>query len=190
MIDVNYKLIIILFLTVVFLIGAPMVAAKSSYLTSFNQNYNTTGTKLDSCNTCHVAGESLNPYGRASSENGRNFAAIETLDLDNDGFTNAEEINALTFPGNPDDYPQTTPAMPDATTPNITQEQTVTEVPISNITLEKPTTEVPANNTAHEKPTASVPVSNITETPKSPGFESMFAFVGFFIIVGLHRKYA
>jgi hypothetical protein len=174
-INMNYKLTLVLFLAVVVLIGAPMAAAKSSYLTSFNQNYNTGGTKLDSCNTCHVSGESLNPYGIAYSGSGRDFASIETLDSDNDGFTNLEEIKALTFPGNPNDYPQTTSVTPTGTTTNVTQQQQTTEVPISNVTAEKPTTEVP--------------ISNTSEAPKSPGFEAILAVVGFLTIVALKKKY-
>jgi hypothetical protein len=209
----------VLFLAVVVLIGAPMVSAKSNYLSSFNQHYNTSGTNLDSCKACHTSsgGGSLNPYGRAYSSNGRNFASIETLDSDNDGFTNIEEINALTFPGDANDHPQTTSATPTTTT-NVTQqqqtttisddddneledemeddevsdddikEQMTTAVPVSNVSQEKPTSQVPVNDTTQEKPVTEVPTSNTTETPKSPGFEAIFAVVGFLIIVGMRRK--
>ncbi|WP_370574195.1 hypothetical protein [Methanomethylovorans sp.] len=206
MIDVNYKLTMVLFLALVVLIGAPTVSAKSSYLSSLNQHYNTSGTNLDSCKTCHTSsGGSLNPYGRAYSSNGRNFASIENLDSDNDGFTNIEEINALTFPGNPTDYPQTVSQTPTATTPNVTQQQQTTEVSddeddieeeqetteISDDDIkEQQVTEVPISNVTSEKTTTEVPVNNTTETPKSPGFEAIFAIVGFLIIVGLHRKHA
>lgn len=189
-IDVNYKLTMVLFLAVIVLIGAPMVSAKSNYLSSFNQHYNTSGTNLDSCKTCHTSsgGGALNPYGRAYSGNGRNFASIETLDSDSDGFTNIEEIDDLTFPGNPSDYPHPISQTPTATTSNVTQEQTTTAVPISNVTPKKPITEVPVNDTIPEKPIAEVPVNNTTETPKSPGFEAILAVVGFLAIVGLNRK--
>jgi hypothetical protein len=204
-IDVNYKLTMILFLAVAILIGTPMVSAKSNYLSSFNQHYNTSGTNLDSCKTCHTSsgGGALDPYGRAYSGNGRNFASIETLDSDSDGFTNIEEINALTFPGNPNDYPQTTPATPTATTPNVTQEQQTTEISdddeddieeqetieVSDDDVkEQLTTGVPISNVTQEKPTTEVPVNNTSEAPKSPGFEAILAVVGFLIIVGLQRK--
>lgn len=191
-IDVNYKLTIVLFLAVVVLIGAPMVSAKSNYLSSFNQHYNTSGTKLDTCNICHgsSSGGSFNLYSMAYSGSGRNFASIEALDSDKDGFTNIEEIKALTFPGNANDYPQTTLVTPAATTSNVTQEQqTTAEVHVSNGTPEKTTTEGLVNNTTQEKPTVQIPVNNTTETPRSPGFEVIFAVVGFLIIVGLQRKY-
>lgn len=169
----SYKLTIVLLLLVVVLIGAPMAAARPTYFAAFKDNYNTGGTKIDTCNTCHTSGggSPRNPYGIAYSENGKDFTAIETLDSDNDGFSNIEEIIALTFPGNSSDYPETTPAI----TTNATQQQQITEDPISNVTQEKPTTEVPVNNT--------------TEAPKSPGFEAILAVVGFLTIVYLTKKY-
>jgi type II secretory pathway pseudopilin PulG len=188
----NYKLTLALFLVSIVLIGLPMAAARPTYFAAFKEKYNTSGTKLDSCNTCHTSGggSPRNPYGLAFSDSGHDFSSIEALDSDSDGFTNIEEINALTFPGNPTDYPQTTPATPTATIPNVTHEQPTTEAPLSNGTPEKPVTQFPVNNTTQEKPTAEVPVSNTTATPKSPGFEAIFAVVGFLIIVGLHRKHA
>ena len=141
----KYKLIIVLLVAVVALIGAPMASAKPSFLTSFNQHYDTAGTRLDSCATCHN-GEARNPYGRAYSGSGRNFAAIENLDSDGDGFTNLAEINALNFPGKPDDHPQITSEILPETTVNVTE-------PSVNVTPEQSTTEVPINNTTPEQPT-------------------------------------
>jgi hypothetical protein len=93
------------------------------------------GTKLDSCNLCHTGGtnaqgvtlgscqwchssygydghgnidDTLNSYGLAYKENGRNIdavGAIEDLDSDDDGFTNGEEIAATRYPGDPNDDP-------------------------------------------------------------------------------------
>lgn len=202
-IDVNYKFTMVLFLAVVVLIGAPIVSAKSNYLSSFNQHYNTSGTKLDTCNTCHgsSSGGSFNPYGMAYSGSGRNFASIEDLDSDKDGFTNIEEIKALTFPGNANDYPQNASQAPNATTLNVTQQQQTTAISDDEIEeelkddevsdddiKEQVTTAVPVSNLSQEKPTTEVPTSNTTETPKSPGFGGIFAVVGFLIIVGLRRK--
>jgi hypothetical protein len=176
-INVNYKLTLALFLAVIVLIGVPMVAARPTYFAAFKEKYNTGGTKLDSCNTCHTSGggSPRNPYGIAYSENGKDFTSIENLDSDNDGFTNIEEINAQTFPGGPNDYPQTTNATPIGTTTNVTQQQQNSEVPISNRTQEKPTTEVATSNT--------------TNVQKSSGFEAILAVVGFLTFVYLNRKY-
>ena len=164
----KYKLIIILLVAVVALMGAPMASAKSSFLTSFNQHYDTAGTRLDSCTTCHNGG-SVNPYGRAYLGSGRNFASIENIDSDNDGFTNLVEINALTFPGKPDDHPQITSEIPSETTVNATEpsvnvspEQSATEIPVSS-TTEEQSTEVPGNTTGEQE---------------SPGFEVISVVVG------------
>jgi hypothetical protein len=200
-INVNYKLTMVLFLAVAILIGAPMVSAKSNYLSSFNNYYDTSSTKLDTCNTCHgsSSGGSFNTYGVAYSKNGRNLASIEGLDSDQDGFTNIEEIKALTFPGDANDHPQTT----STTTTNVTQQQQTTAISDDDDDIEEEledekvsdddikeqlTTSVPASNVTEEKPTTEEPVNNTDETPKSPGFEAIFAVIGFITIAGLRRK--
>jgi hypothetical protein len=160
------------------LMGAPMASAKPNFLTSFNQHYDTAGTRLDSCATCHN-GEARNPYGRAYSGSGRNFAAIENLDSDGDGFTNLAEINALTFPGNPDDHPQPTAEIIPETTVNVTE----TSV---NATPEQPA-EVPVNNTTPEQPATEVP-GNTTGEQKSPGFEAIPVVVGLLAVACLRRR--
>ena len=72
---------------------------------------------LGSCQWCHYSYkydasgnilDTMNTYGKAYHEYGRNAAAIraiENLNSDGDGYTNIEEINANAYPGNPDDYP-------------------------------------------------------------------------------------
>jgi hypothetical protein len=72
---------------------------------------------LGSCQWCHHAfgydasgdiNDTLNAYGKDYRDNGgtaASFAAIDPLDSDGDGFTNAEEIAALRFPGNAGDDP-------------------------------------------------------------------------------------
>lgn len=93
------------------------------------------GTKLDHCSLCHCGGadskgnplgscqwchysygydgsgnilDTMNSYGTDYHDNGRNAAAIETiedLDSDGDGYTNLEEITANRFPGDATDDP-------------------------------------------------------------------------------------
>lgn len=66
----------------------------------------TAGSRLDGCATCHTAdGSALNPYGAALKKAMLSFQAIEKLDSDADGFSNRNEILALTFPGDPKDRP-------------------------------------------------------------------------------------
>ena len=77
------------------------------------------GTALDSCTLCHTgspSGSNLNSYANAYAANGYNFAAIEALDSDGDGFSNIAEINARTFPGDP----ASKPAASDTTPPTVT----------------------------------------------------------------------
>jgi hypothetical protein len=105
--------------------------AKENYTTSFNNRYGTSGVKngttLGSCITCHYqldgkGGE--NTYALDYRNNGHDFAAIEPLDSDNDGFTNLAEINAGAFPGDPASKPVPTATPPIA---NAGPDQTVNE---------------------------------------------------------------
>lgn len=188
----NNKLIIVSFLAVIVLMGTPMASARPSFLTSFNQYYDTAGTRLDSCATCH-SGEARNPYGRAYAGSGKNFAAIENLDSDGDGFTNLVEINSLTFPGNPDDYPQITSETPSETTVNATEpsasatEQTATEVPVNNTTEEQSATEVSVSNETPEQQATEVP-DNTSVEQESPGFEAIPVLVGLLAVLCLGRR--
>lgn len=74
---------------------------------------------LGSCQWCHHItdygrdngniDQTINSYGKAYQDNGRNQSAISRIDAgdsDEDGFTNQEEITAGTFPGNADDTPE------------------------------------------------------------------------------------
>jgi hypothetical protein len=66
------------------------------------------GTRLtvpDTCDVCHNDGAStLNDYG-ADYAAGFDFAAIENVDSDNDGFVNIDEIELFFYPGNSVDHP-------------------------------------------------------------------------------------
>ena len=82
-------------------------SAAPSYLNSLNSRYGTAGTRLDSCQVCHTSVPSRNPYGTAFGNASHNFATIENLDSDGDGYSNITEINARFFPGNAADHPAT-----------------------------------------------------------------------------------
>jgi len=97
-----------LFLLLCFIIGTLTFAfAKGSFLNSFNSLYGTTGTALDTCELCHPGGNTkqYTVYADAYLLNGKDFTAIENIDSDGDGFNNLEEIQALTFPGDPGSFP-------------------------------------------------------------------------------------
>jgi hypothetical protein len=83
--------------------------SKPEYLSQFNAKYKTTGSRLDTCTTCHASSspskENLNPYGNDFGAANHDFGAIEAKDSDGDGFSNIDEINAGTFPGDPNENP-------------------------------------------------------------------------------------
>ena len=103
-------------------LGSP-AQSTPEYLSQFNAKYETRGTKLDSCRTCHQGdtgnAENLGPYGKDFGASNHDFAAVEGKDSDGDGFTNLDEIKAETFPGDPNDNPNTKPA-PTTTTSSST----------------------------------------------------------------------
>ncbi len=88
--------------------------ALQDYLTAFEGTYPAARvTRIDACLLCHVnSNPSLNStrnnYGKAYSDHNYDFAAIESLDSDTDGYTNLAEITALTFPGDATDKPAPT----------------------------------------------------------------------------------
>jgi len=96
--------------TVIVFTLASSAEAYNSYLNTFNNLYGTSSSKLNNCGTCHS-----NNYRRdmiVQLRSGLNITdaliAVEPLDSDGDGFTNIEEITALTFPGDPTDFPTVT----------------------------------------------------------------------------------
>lgn len=100
---------------------SPTAESLPEYLGQFNSKYKTSGSKLDSCTTCHRAGEgpsaeTLNPYGTDFGAADHDFAAIEPKDSDGDGVTNIDEINGGSFPGDPADKPTAGQAKPEPTT--------------------------------------------------------------------------
>lgn len=93
-----------------FALVSPPAQSTPELQSQFNAKYNTRGSKLDSCLTCHTqqAGgkENMNPYGTDVGAAQGDFAAIEGKDSDGDGVTNIDEIKAEAFPGDPNDKPK------------------------------------------------------------------------------------
>ncbi len=156
-------------LVVFFMLNRPFPAdASSGYLTNAESTYpNIKGTKLNSCNLCHTASiPALNAYGSDFMMNSHNFSAIASLDSDKDGFTNIQEINALTYPGDANDHPasaptatstNTKPAVPTATNTKTavpTATSTKTTVPTATSTKTALPTEISTNTAV---PTATNP---------------------------------
>ena len=107
---------------------AGIALADTGALADFNAQYplNSFG---GSCNICHTTVPTKNPYGTDLNEAGATknnippatFVAVEGLDSDGDGFTNIEEINAGTFPGNPASHPTSPGVTITITAPNAAQ---------------------------------------------------------------------
>ena len=75
-------------------------------------------TRLAECITCHrgtAQMPALNPYGAAFKAAHYTFDDLEKLDSDKDGASNRKEIQALSYPGDPNDKPgKKAPAKPDS----------------------------------------------------------------------------
>lgn len=139
------------------------------------------GTRIDSCSLCHTSSiPSLNSYGSDYASNGRNSAAlgvIENQDSDGDGFTNIQELTALTFPGNAAD-PPVVAATPTNTSPPPSATPTNPVVPPSatpttpvvppSATATNPVVPPPATPTNPVDPPASTPTNPVVPPTATP----------------------
>ena len=86
--------------------------AKERFLDDFRQTYPAAaGTRLDGCSLCHFTNSDgkwdENQFADEYEEADKSFPAIQSFDTDGDGFTNYQEIQAGTFPGDASDNPNT-----------------------------------------------------------------------------------
>jgi len=102
-------------------------SATNGVLDNFTTAYpGTAGTALANCSTCHTSVPALNAYGSALRAAGMNFAGIEGLDSDGDGFSNLQEIRNLTNPGIAADRPPTTTSTTATSTASTTSTTSTT----------------------------------------------------------------
>jgi hypothetical protein len=105
-----------LFIVIAVIIGTLGIAeAKSSDLDNFITNYG--NIAIANCSVCHPGynTKQFNNYAIDYISNGRNinaFALIESHDSDQDTFTNIEEINAETYPGDASSFPDVAANVP------------------------------------------------------------------------------
>ncbi|MDW7733306.1 MAG: PGF-CTERM sorting domain-containing protein [Methanolobus sp.] len=166
-----------------------MVSATSEALDAFNQRYDTNGTRIDSCTVCHGSNtDSLNPYGTAYSGSGGNFESIEAPDSDGDGFTNLEEIDALTFPGDPSDYPGNTSTPSSGVVSNATERVDNATERVSNATERVENATERVGNATERVENATERVGNATDGQQIPGFEAVLALTGILMAIYLFRR--
>lgn len=120
--------LIMIFIVLAFIAGTHKVAdAKSGWTPVFNSQYGTSGTSggttMGSCVTCHVqlnGRGGFNSYGLDCKNAGMNndvvgaLIAIEAADSDGDSYSNIDEINADTFPGDASSKPAAAGSPPTA----------------------------------------------------------------------------
>jgi hypothetical protein len=146
--------------------------AFTSYLTQAEALYpGIVGSRIDNCLLCHVSpdGGNRNPYGSDFASNGHSFTAIENMDSDLDGILNIDEINALTYPGDPADPPAATSTpSPTATGQPPTATRTPTATGQTPIATDTPTA-TGQTPIATDTPTATGQTPIATDTPTATG---------------------
>lgn len=145
------------------LVKTPTVSAYSNYLTSARTAYpKIVGTALDACVLCHPNSANyavLNAYASAYRTAGHNFATIDAVDTDGDGYSNGVEMNAGTFPGDRNSHP-TGPTATATTVPP-------TATPVPPTATRVPPTATPVPPTATRVPPTATP-GGPTATPAPP----------------------
>lgn len=137
--------------------------AVSAYLTAFEAQYPAAaGSRIDTCNVCHTSPPQLNAYGMAYQGAGHQFAPIENVDSDGDGYTNLAEIMALTFPGDPADTP---PPLPTATTTPLPATPTASATPLSATATPTIASTTATVTITSLSATATVTITSVTATP-------------------------
>jgi len=118
-ISVHRSRLALLLLVVLGLAGllflSPGADAKSQWLSDFADAYPAAAnSQLNSCLICHTDpnpqgdNKRRNTYGEDWKETGdKDFSRVENLDSDGDGWTNIQEIQALSFPGDQNSTPNT-----------------------------------------------------------------------------------
>ena len=160
-----YKRILLFLLVMIIAVaGIQTVSAPGDMMDEFNQEYDTNGTRLDNCTVCHGESiESLNPYGMDYQENDADLMAVEPLDSDEDGFSNQEEIDALTFPGDQEDTPE-----------GVVEDEEESVVEETLDEDESVSEEEPVNDTGTDQQT--------------PGFEAILGVAGLLMAIFLLKK--
>jgi hypothetical protein len=128
--------------------AGPLIGmARNTYLGEARAHYpGITGSRIDNCRLCHLSlagGGQINDFGWDWWNAGGDAAAfnlVEGLDSDADGYTNVEELIALTYPGDASDSPIYTPTSTATITPTPTSTPTTSATPtITQTPMASPT---------------------------------------------------
>jgi hypothetical protein len=80
----------------------PLAYSKPMYMAQVPPNFK------DQCTLCHTSSSGmngLNPFGADFASSDHSIANINNIDSDRDGYSNAQELSANTYPGDPKSYP-------------------------------------------------------------------------------------
>ncbi len=80
----------------------PLAYSKPMYMAQVPQAFK------DQCTLCHTSSSGmngLNPFGADFANNGHSIQSIGNLDSDGDGYSNAQELAAGTYPGDAKSFP-------------------------------------------------------------------------------------
>ena len=141
--------------------ATPATARQSDMRAARTQYPGIVGSAIDNCALCHVSASDfrLDPYGTDWHEAAGDFGAIEGMDSDGDGYSNIEEITALTYPGKADSAPTPGASITPSTEPTATLTAEPTVSPTTAPTLEMTQTATTPGPTATSGP---------SPTPKPP----------------------
>ncbi len=143
------RLFVLLMVTALLVSISATAYALGIYRTTFDSTYGVDSSYANNCGLCHqngIPGATRVFYGvsfQAQPNHGfqpvEAFRAIEGVDSDGDGFTNIDEINALTNPSDPNDFPAAA-AMPPPVTGQLFFQYPAVAVPVldSDPLLAKP----------------------------------------------------
>ena len=97
------------------LLATDIAFGRSTYLSAFNTKYGTSATVLNTCSLCHPGGSTSQrnqfalDFANSTIGNHTFSATLEARDSDGDTFSNLAEIQARTFPGDPNSKPANPP---------------------------------------------------------------------------------
>lgn len=159
-------MLVVILLILLGLTQAMPASASSGHLFTARATYPfIVGTRLDSCSLCHSPYlPLLNYYGLTLWAYNHDFQLIEVYDSDGDGWSNIDEITALTNPGDPHDRPAVWTPTPTAT-PQPTDTPIPTDTPVPTESPQPTDTPLPTDTPAPTDTPVPTGTPSPTDTP-------------------------